>query len=140
MESLAIKRRERGEVTQADIDPFLLMSTDDLLCKLRSPTPTIRTCAATVLSNHKESEVVKETPMILFKITRCFSGFSDNLAKQFLYNRLKSSDLGLQFEAARSLVLSGLNLPVKDDAMNEDVLEFSKHLTKKYSGRKKPRR
>jgi hypothetical protein len=264
METLAIKRRERGEVTQADIDPFLLMSTDDLLCKLRSPTPTIRTCAATVLSNHKESEVVaalcqqlkiekklyckmaisdslvkigslsilpllallgkigqnqeteippkgfnkisyplprdiaarvlcrmneailaeliefieskrepfeieqaidvighivytkkheldsrilirisekyKETPMILFKITRCFSGFSDNLAKQFLYNRLKSFDLGLQFEAARSLVLSGLNLPVKDDAMNEDVLEFSKQLTKKYSGRKKPRR
>ena len=91
METLAIKRRERGEVTQADIDPFLLMSTDDLLCKLRSPTPTIRTCAATVLSNHKESEVVKETPMILFKITRCFSGFSDNLAEQFLYNRLKSS-------------------------------------------------
>ncbi len=262
MDALATKRRERGQVTQADIDPFLLMPTDELLCKLRSPTPTTRTCAATALGNHKELEVVaalcqqikiekkvycriaisdslvnigslsirpllallgkvghnqetailqqgfnktsyplprdiaartlcrmggsilpdvfrfikddkqpfvveqaidvighivytnkltidskaliqisgkyREFPMIQFKITRCFSGFSDNQAKQFLYNRLNSSDLGFQFEAARSLVLSGQYLPDNDSELPEDVLVFIKQLSKKVSGRKKP--
>ena len=78
--------------------------------------------------------------MIQFKITRSFSGFSDNLAKHFLYNKLKSSDLGFQFEAARSLVLSGQYLPVNDYEMPAEVLAFTKQLTKKISGRKKPRR
>ena len=264
MGTSATKRRERGEVAQADIDPYLLMPTDELLCQLRLPTPTIRTCAATVLGNHKElkvvaalcqqikiekklycriaisdslvnigslsiqpllallgkvehnqetdiprkgfnktsyplprdiaartlcrmgggilpevfgflendrqpfeleqaidvighivytdklkidskiliriSETYSEFPMIQFKITRCFSGFTDNQAKQFLYNRLKSSDLGFQFEAARSLVLSGQYLPVNDYELSEDVSTFTKQLTKKFSGRKKPRR
>ncbi len=31
MESLAAKRRERGQVTQADIDPFLLMPTKEII-------------------------------------------------------------------------------------------------------------
>ncbi|MCP4351570.1 MAG: hypothetical protein GY795_39390 [Desulfobacterales bacterium] len=264
MGTLATKRRERGNITQIDIDPFLIMPTDKLLCHLISPTPTIRTCAATVLGNHKESKVVtalcrqiriekklycrmaisdslinigslsiqpllallgkvghnqeinipkkgfnktsyplprdiaartlcrmggsilpeafefienngqpfaleqaidiighivytnkldidseiliqlsgkySEYPMIQFKITRCFSGFSDNIAKQFLYSMLKSSELGLQFEAARSLVLSDQNLPVKGFEINEDVRVFAQQLTIKFSGRKKPRR
>ncbi len=83
------------------------------------------------------SEKYKEYPMIQFKITRCFSGFSDNLTKQFLYDKLKSSNPGLQFEAARSLVLSGSSLPVKNYKINEDVLEFTKQLTKKISRHKK---
>ncbi len=263
METSASKRKERGEIAQADINSFLLMSTDELLCKLRSPTPAIRTCAATVLGNHKKSEVVaalcqqlkiekklycriaisdslanigplsiqpllvllgkvgqnqetgvpkngfnkisyplprdiaartlsrmgvsilpeifrflenerqpfeveqaidiighivytdqlnidskmlirisekySEFPMIQFKITRCFSGFTDNQAKQFLYTRLKSSDVGFQFEAARSLVLSGRYLPINEPKLHEDVLAFIKQLTRKFSGRKKPR-
>lgn len=262
MEILATKRKERGEVTQADIDPFLLMSIDELLCQLRSRTPAIRTCAATVLGNHKKPKVVaalcqqikiekklyckiaiseslirigslsikpllaligkighnqeidvpqkgfnkisyplprdiaartlcrmggcilpevvrflendrqpfeleqaidvighivytdklnidskiliqisekyNEFQMIQFKITRCFSGFSDNQAKQFLYNRLMSSNIGFQFEAARSLVLSGQYLPVNGFELSEDVLAFIDQLTKKYSGCKKP--
>ena len=264
METLLTKRRDRGEVTQTDIDPYLVMSTDELLCKLRSPTSTIRTCASTVLGNHKEPKVIAalcqqlkiekmlycriaisdslvdigslsvqpllallgkvghnqekdipqkgfnktsyplprdiaartlcrmgvsilpevfgflesdrhpfeveqaidvighivytekpninpkiliqlsekyiEFPMIQFKITRSFSGFTDNQAKKFLYNRLKSSDVGFQFEAARSLVLSKQYMPVNDSGLPEDVLTFIAQLTKKFSGRNKPRR
>ena len=260
---LSEKRRKRGEVTEAEIVPFLSMSMDELLRWVSSPETAIRTCAATALGNYKVSKVVaglcrqleiekklyckmaisdalvkigslsilpllallgkigqnqeseipqkgfnkisyplprdiaaralcrmdgdiwaevieflesekehfkieqaidvighivytkkrefdsrilirisekyKESPMIQFKITRCFSGFSDNLSKQFLYNRLKSSDLGFQFEAARSLVLSGQGLRVDDHEINEDVLVFTKQLSKKINGRKKPR-
>ncbi len=78
--------------------------------------------------------------MIQFKITRCLSGFTDDQAKHYLYNKLKSPNVGLQFEAARSLVLSGLYFPVEDYKLPEEVLVFIRQLTKKYSGRKKPRR
>lgn len=260
---LATKRRERGEINQADLDPFLPMSIDELFCKLHSVTPTIRTCAATVLGKHKDPEVVaalcqqikiekklycriaisdslvnigslsvqpllallgkvghnQETdvpqkgfnkisyplprdiaarilcrmggnilsevfrfldidrqpselgqaidvighivyteklkvdskilirvsekycdyPIIQFKITRCFSGFTDSESQQFLRNRLKSLDIGFQFEAVRSLVLSGQHLQVDDFELSEDVLIFTKQLTRKLSRCKKPR-
>ena len=260
---LAEKRRKRGEVTEAEIVPFLSMHMDELLRWLSSPEAAIRTCTATALGNYKVSKVVaglcqqleiekklyckiaisdslakigslsvlpllallgkigqnqeseipqkgfnkisyplprdiaarvlcrmdgdiwsdvieflenerdhfkieqvidvighivytkklefdsrilmrisekyKESPMIQFKLTRCFSGFSDDLAKQFLYNILKSSDRGFQFEAARSLVLSGHVLRINDHSINEDVLVFTKQLSKRISGRKKPR-
>lgn len=86
------------------------------------------------------SDKYSNFPMIQFKIIRCFSGFTDNEAKQYLYNRLKSSDLGFQFEAARSLVLSGQHLPDDGFELSEDILVFAKQLTKKFNGRKTPRR
>jgi hypothetical protein len=84
------------------------------------------------------AEQYSDFPMIQFKITRCFSGFTDNQAKQFLYDRLKSSNIGFQLEAARSLVLAGHYLPVNDFELPEDVLKFLKRLIKKNSGPKKP--
>jgi hypothetical protein len=51
-------------------------------------------------------------PMVQFKITRCLSGFRDYGARQFLYTQLRSDNVGLQLEAARSLILSGMNFPV----------------------------
>ncbi|PCI27604.1 MAG: hypothetical protein COB67_08155 [SAR324 cluster bacterium] len=264
MDTLATKRRERGEVTPADIDPFLSISTEELLYQLSSPKPSIRTCAATVLSSRKGTEIAdclcqqlkneqklyckiaisnslvnigslsvqpllallgkigrnqetgipqkgfnkisyplprdiaarilcrmgggilpevfaflenerqpieleqaidvighivytskltidsniliqiadkySEALMVQFKIIRCFSGFADDQTKHFLYKQLKSHDLGLQFEAARSVVLSGLDLPVDHCKWPEEVNAFIKQLTKKSSGRKKPHR
>jgi hypothetical protein len=76
------KRRERGEVTQADIDPFLSISTGELLGRLRSPAPTIRTCAAIVLGNHKESKVVAALcrQLKIEKKLYCRIAISDSLA------------------------------------------------------------
>jgi hypothetical protein len=65
-----------------------------------------------------------EFPMVQFKIARCFSGFTDNQAKRFLYMQLQSSEIGLQFEAVRSLVLSGLDFPVDSCELPEKVVAF----------------
>ena len=68
--------------------------------------------------------------MVLFKITRCFSGFKDDSAKQFLHNQLRSKEIGFQLEAARSLFLSENDLHV-NFPLPIDVETFIKALRKK---------
>ena len=58
MITLAEKRRNRGEVTQEEIVPFLSMSLDELFHLISSSEPNIRTCAATALANYKLPKVV----------------------------------------------------------------------------------
>ncbi|MGF1759319.1 hypothetical protein L4D76_15525 [Photobacterium sagamiensis] len=252
MDTLAKKRRERGEVNQTDIVPFLSLSKKQLLDLLNSPESVNRTCAAIALGDFKESAVVlrlcsqlssekklyckiaisdalvnigslsvqpllmlldkignnqeteiprqgfnkksyplprdivartlcrigptilpdifefivnAETPkrleqaidvlghivytnkltidselllqiasrhselsMVQFKITRCFSGFTGHQVKQFLLKRLQSSHIGFQYEAARSLVLSGLGLPNADCDLPQEVQTFAAQL------------
>lgn len=263
MRVLAEKRRERGEVAQAEVVQYLTMDTDELLSQICSPIPSSRTCAAIALGNHKVPKVVaglcqqlkiekklyckiaisdslvnigslsiqpllallgkigrnqetmiphkgfnkisyplprdivarilcrmnadilpelfeflehnelpfeleqaidvighilytekrsinskiliqisdkySEFPMIQFKITRCLSGFTDDQAKHYLHNKLKSPNIGLQFEAARSLVLSGLYFPIEDYKLPEEVLVFIRQLNKKIQRTQKSR-
>jgi len=70
-----------------------------------------------------------ESSMIHYKIARCFSGFRDDQAKQFLLEKLQSTHSGFQYEGVRSLVLSGLGLPITSVGLPEEVRSFAEQLS-----------
>ncbi len=255
MNALEMNRRERGEVTSKDVDPFLVMSIGTLCEKMKSPIATIRTSVAIALGEHKTEEITsilceqlriekklyckiaisdslvkmgtlsvkpllkllgeignnqeKEIPqkgfnktsyplprdisarilcrmgkdivsdlllflekekdtfqieqaidvighiiytakidmnpkplldlsrkypsdqMIQYKIIRSLSGFNDVKMKDFLCNYLESSDTGLQFEAVRSLILSGQNVEFNTYKLSDDIITYIKSLNSK---------
>lgn len=70
--------------------------------------------------------------MITLKVARCLSAFGhDSDAQHFLAATLQSAEIGLQFEAARSMVLAGIDLP--DIQFPLAVQEFVEKLQKKAS-------
>lgn len=147
MNSLAAKRRERGEITQADINPFLSISPDEFLRQSKIPVELeqaidvighiVYTGRLDIDSGELIQTAVKFSllPMVRFKITRCLSGFRDDEARQFLYKQLRSDNVGLQLEAARSLILSGMNSQVDGYELPEKVTVFIRQLKNKLRGR-----
>jgi len=76
-----------------------------------------------IISEHSEFS------MVHYKMTRCFSGFSDDQTKQFLLEKLQSSHVGFKYEAARSLLLSGLGLPESGFELPQEVQDFVTQLS-----------
>lgn len=72
-----------------------------------------------------------DSEMLKFKVIRCLSNKSNKKAEKFLYNQLKNGSKGIVFEAARSLVISGNNIPESIfNKLDSDIQDFVMKLKK----------